>query len=153
MLRQTVQRFMLSGALLLVAATSLAAQAINTDKDGFAANGQDLVAYFTEHEAVPGLATITASHDGATYRFASTKNRDSFTADPEKYLPLYGGYCAYGVANGYKVKTDPEAFSVVDGKLYLNYSKDVQRKWKADIPGYIAKADSNWKSIRTAKRK
>lgn len=153
MLRQTVQRFMLSGALLLVAATSLAAQAINTDKDGVAANGQDLVAYFTEHEAVPGLATITASHEGATYRFATTVNRDTFTADPEKYLPLYGGYCAYGVANGYKVKTDPEAFSVVDGKLYLNYSKDVQRKWKADIPGYITKADSNWKKIRTAPRK
>ena len=153
MLRQTSQRFILGGALLLFTAIPLAAQAINTDKEGVAANGHDLVAYFTDHNAVPGSASFTATHDGATYRFATAAHRDAFQAEPEKYLPLYGGYCAYGVANGYKVKTDPEAFSIVDGKLYLNYSKDVQRKWKEDIAGYIARADSNWKSIRTAPRK
>lgn len=146
-------RVALVAALFLFAALPLAAQAVNTDRHGVAANGHDVVAYFTENEAVPGLASLTAVHEGSTYRFSTSANRDAFQADPQKYLPLYGGYCAYGVANGYKVKVDPEAFSIVEGRLYLNYSKGVQRRWKEDIPGYIARADSNWTQIRNAPRK
>lgn len=152
MVRESLRRFILSAALLL-APLSLAAQTINTDRNGVAGNGHDLVSYFTDNEAAPGLATITATHEGATYRFTTEAHRDAFVADPVKYLPVYGGYCAYGVSNGYKVKTDPEAFTVIDGRLYLNYDKGVQGKWKADIPGYIAKADSNWKKIKDAPRK
>jgi YHS domain-containing protein len=153
MLRKFLWRFTLGVALLGVSALRLSAQAVNTDKSGVAANGQDLVAYFTENAPVSGLASITATHGGATYRFATATNRDAFQADPGKYLPLYGGYCAYGVANGYKVKTDPDAFSIVDGKLYLNYDKGVQRKWQQDVAGYVARADSNWQRIREAPRK
>lgn len=139
--------------VLLLSASTLSAQAVNTDKDGVAANGYDLVAYFTENDPVSGSPKISVTHAGATYRFSSEANRDLFAAEPEKYLPLYGGYCAYGVANGYKVKTDPDAFSIVDGKLYLNYSTGVQRRWKQDIAGYVAKADSNWRTIKDAPRK
>jgi YHS domain-containing protein len=152
MLRPFLQRFILSAALFL-APLALAAQAVNTDKNGVAANGYDLVAYFTENDPVSGSEKITANHGGATYRFSTEANRDAFSADPDRYLPLYGGYCAYGVASGYKVKTDPDAFSIVDGKLYLNYSTGVQRKWKEDIAGYVAKADSNWRKIKDAARR
>jgi hypothetical protein len=68
-------------------------------------------------------------------------------ANPARYLPAYGGCCAYGVSNGYKVKTDPEAFRIVDGRLYLNYSRGVQKKWLADVPGFIRKADANWPNL------
>jgi hypothetical protein len=95
---------------------------------------------------------LTATHDGATYRFASAAHRDAFQADPDRYLPVYGGYCAYGVANGHKVKVDPEAFRVVDGRLYLNYSKGVQSKWLKDIPGNIAAAERNWPALRDKPR-
>lgn len=151
MFRRITRRFQLVAALAVFAAP-LAAQAINTDKNGVAGNGHDLVSYFTDNAAEPGLPAITAQHNGATYLFATAAHRDAFVANPEKYLPVYGGYCAYGVANDHKVKTDPEAFSVIDGKLYLNYDKGVQRKWKADIPGYIAKANTNWVKIKDAPR-
>ena len=73
-----------------------------------------------------------------------------FLANPDRYTPVYGGYCAFGVANGHKVNVDPEAFRVVDDRLYLNYSKGVQQKWLADIPGNIAKAEANWPKLRDA---
>jgi hypothetical protein len=85
---------------------------------------------------------------GANWRFASAENRDRFAADPERYAPQYGGYCAYAVSEGTTADIDPEAWKVVDGKLYLNLSKDVQKLWEQDIPGYIEKADANWPEIR-----
>jgi len=111
------------------------------------------VAYFVAGKAEIGSPDVVASHDGATYRFANTANRDRFVAEPAKYLPAYGGYCAYGVANGYKVKVEPDAFTIVDGTLYLNYDKGVMKKWRADIPAYITKANANWKSLEDAPRK
>lgn len=90
---------------------------INADADGLALYGYDVVAYHATGKPTPGDAGVTASHDGATYRFASAANRDAFTADPAKYLPVYGGYCAYGLSQGYKVKVDPEVWRIVDGKL------------------------------------
>jgi YHS domain-containing protein len=135
---------------LSLSATFAAAQAVNTDKSGIAIGGYDPVAYFTQTKALKGTPQITASHGTATYYFASTANRDAFLANPDKYAPVYGGYCAYGVAHGHKVSVDPEAFRVVDDKLYLNYSKGVQQRWIADIPGNIAKADSNWPKLEDA---
>jgi len=116
---------------------------IYTDS-GAAIRGYDPVAYFTQAQPVKGSEKFTHQWKGATWRFASAANRDLFRESPEKYAPQYGGYCAYGVAGGYAVSVDPAAWSVVGGKLYLNYSLGVQSSWKQDIPGYIRKADANW---------
>lgn len=143
----------LAGLLItLAAASQSAAQAVNLDKSGLALYGYDAVAYQTENAARKGSPEFVATHAGGTYRFATAANRDAFVAEPEKYLPAYGGYCAYGVSRGYKVKVDPEAYRVVDGTLYLNYDKDVQKKWLADIPGFIAKANRNWSELRDRPR-
>jgi YHS domain-containing protein len=96
---------------------------------------------------VKGSPELTHQWKGATWRFASAENRERFAAAPEKYAPQYGGYCAYGVASGYAVKIEPDAWSVVDGKLYLNYDRSVQKSWQSDVPGYIRKADVNWPRV------
>ena len=112
--------------LTLIAAPAWAADPVYSDWLGKAIKGYDPVAYFTEGKPVEGSSDFTAEFDGATWYFASAQNRDAFVADPDKYAPQYGGYCAYAVANGSTAKIDPEAWSVVDGKLYLNYSNPVQ---------------------------
>jgi YHS domain-containing protein len=137
---------------LSLSTTLVAAQALNTDKSGVAVSGYDPVAYFSQTTALKGSPQITATHGGATYYFSSTANRDVFLANPDKYAPVYGGYCAYGVAKGHKVSIDPEAFRVVDGKLYLNHDKSVQEKWLADIPGNIAQAERTWPALKDAPR-
>ena len=114
---------------------------------GVAASGYDVVAYFTEGRPVDGSDAYTAAHDGATWRFASAANRDLFVANPTNYAPQYGGYCAYAAAQGSKAPTVPEAWKIVDNKLYLNYSKGVQRRWESNEASYIADADRNWPSI------
>jgi len=109
-----------------------------------AIRGYDPVAYFTQGAPVKGSDKFSHQWRGATWRFASAANRDLFRESPEKYAPQYGGYCAYGVAQNYAVSVDPAAWSVVDGKLYLNYSKSVRENWNKDVPGYLRKADANW---------
>jgi YHS domain-containing protein len=121
----------------------------NVDSSGLALKGYDPVAYFTENKPARGKAEFTARHEGATYRFTSAANRDAFAAAPAKYSPQYGGYCAFGMASGYKAPIEPDAWTVVDGKLYLNYNQSVRRQWSGDIPGFIRKADANWPSIRS----
>ena len=115
---------------------------------GTAIEGYDPVAYFEEGKPVEGDSDHAHEWMGATWYFASAENRDLFAADPEKYAPQYGGYCAWAVSNGYTAKIDPQAWSVVDDKLYLNYSLDVQKQWSQDVPGNITKADANWPGIR-----
>jgi YHS domain-containing protein len=117
------------------------------EKDGVALRGYDPVAYVVDGKPVRGSAQHTATYKGSTFRFASSAHRDAFVAEPARYAPQYAGFCAFGVAGGYKAATDPEAFTVVDGKLYLNYSLGVRRQWSADIPGFVAKADRNWSSV------
>jgi YHS domain-containing protein len=132
---------------LLFAGAALAQKApIYADSSG-AIRGYDPVAYFTQGRPVQGSKEFTHRWNGAVWRFASAQNRDRFAAAPQKYAPQYGGYCAYGVASGYAVKIDPAAWSVVDGRLYLNYDRSVQASWKSDIPGYIRKADANWPAV------
>ena len=132
---------------LVFAGAALAQKApVYADSSG-AIRGYDPVAYFTQSRPVKGSREFTHPWKGATWRFASAENRDRFAAAPEKYAPQYGGYCAYGVASGYAVKIEPEAWSVVDGKLYLNYDRSVQKSWQADVPGYIRKADANWPGV------
>ena len=112
-----------------------------------AIRGYDPVAYFEQKAPVKGSREFTHQWNGATWRFASAANRDRFAAAPEKYAPQYGGYCAYGVAQGYAPEIDPAAWAVVDGRLYLNFSRDVQGRWSKDIPGYIRKANANWPAV------
>jgi len=114
---------------------------------GVAIDGTDPVAYFTEGKAVAGAAKFSHSWKGAEWRFKNAANRDAFAAQPDKYAPQFGGYCAWAVSQGYTAGIDPEAWKVVDGKLYLNYSKDVQTTWAQDIPGNIAKAEANWPGV------
>jgi YHS domain-containing protein len=132
---------------LAFAGAALAQKApVYSDSSG-AIRGYDPVAYFTESRPVKGSREFTHRWNGATWRFASAENRERFAAEPEKYAPQYGGYCAYGVASGYAVKIEPDAWSVVDGRLYLNYDRSVQKSWQADVPGYIRKADANWPQV------
>ena len=135
-------------ALLLALACGVQAQN-NVDSSRLALKGYDPVAYFTEGKPVQGKPEFTARHEGATYRFASAANRDAFLAGPGKYAPQYGGYCAYGLASGYKAPIEPDAWTIVDGKLYLNYNQSVRSRWSSDIPGFIRKADANWPSVRS----
>jgi YHS domain-containing protein len=115
---------------------------------GLAAHGWDVVSFFSGSPAV-GSDQYAVAHGGATYRFVDQKNLDAFKADPTKYEPQYGGFCAYGAALGKKFDGDPRFWKVVDGKLYLNLNGDIQTKWTADIPGNVKKADENWTRIRS----
>ena len=112
-----------------------------------AVSGYDPVAYFTEGKPVEGDSAYEYKWNGATWRFASQANLDTFKANPEAYAPQFGGYCAWAVSQGYTASATPEAWRIVDGKLYLNYSKGVQSKWEQDVPGNIAKADKNWPKV------
>jgi YHS domain-containing protein len=111
---------------------------------GIAIDGSDTVAYFAENKPVTGSADHSVEWMGATWYFASADNLTTFIANPEAYAPKYGGYCAWAVSQGYTASTTPEAWKIVDGKLYLNYSRRIQRRWEQDIPGHIALADGNW---------
>jgi len=112
-----------------------------------AINGYDTVAYFTVGKPVKGLDSFVADWMGAKWKFASQAHLDLFKASPEKYAPQYGGYCAYGVTQGYLVKVDPDQFTVRDGKLYLNYDAGVQAKWSKDASGYIHDADTKFPEL------
>ena len=140
-------RIALFGAALAFAGAVAAQKPEVYSDSGGAIRGYDPVAYFTAGKPTKGSGAFTHQWRGATWHFASAENRDRFAADPEKYAPQYGGYCAYGVAQGYAVSIDPSAWSVVDDKLYLNYSKRVQADWQKDVPGYIRKADGNWPKV------
>ncbi len=132
---------------LFAAAPVAAAEAIYSNWLGRAIAGYDPVAYFTEGNAVEGKGDFTAKWMGANWRFASAANRDLFVATPENYAPKYGGYCAYAVAQNSTASIDPTAWTILDGKLYLNYSHDIQKTWEANRDAYIAAADTNWPGV------
>lgn len=138
-------------ALTAASASAVLAQngtsTINVDDNGVILKGYDAVAYHTESKPVQGTAQFTATHDGAIYRFASAANRDTFKANPAKYAPAYGGYCAMGVAVGKKLDGDPAAFTVANGKLFLNVNPNVKGMWAKDIAGNNKKADTNWSKV------
>jgi hypothetical protein len=112
-----------------------------------AIKGYDTVAYFRLGKAMRGNSSISYKWHNAIWYFAKKENRDMFTADPEKYAPQYGGYCAWAMAGARKAHTDPEVWKIVDGKLYLNCSNAAFGKWSNDIPGNIKKADANWSKL------
>lgn len=113
-----------------------------------AVQGYDVVSYQTGKRPVRGNGHYVATHDGATYQFSSKANKETFQADPAKFVPAYNGYCAYGVSVGKKFIGDPEVWRLVDGKVYLNLDTGVQSVWLKDVPGNIQTADSEWGKIK-----
>jgi len=138
-------------ALSLLSTAALAGEFFETD--GVALRGYDPVAYFASAEPQQGQAQYSYEYKGSKFYFASDANRRAFMAMPEKYAPQFGGYCAFGTAQGYKVSTQPDAFAIVKDKLYLNYDKKVQGIWRQDVPGNIAKAEKNWPEVSKAPQK
>ncbi len=112
-----------------------------------AVGGYDPVAYFTDGRPVRGTSEHRVTHQGYEYRFASAEHLAAFRANPSRYTPQYGGYCAWAVANGYTAAGNPQNWRIVDGKLYLNYNDEIQTRWERDIPGFIASANANWPSV------
>lgn len=112
-----------------------------------AVSGYDPVAYFTAGRPVRGAAEHRLTHAGFEYRFASAENLAAFRANPARYLPQYGGYCAWAVANGYTAPGNPQNWRIVDGRLYLNYNSEIQGRWERDIPGFIQRGNANWPSV------
>jgi hypothetical protein len=112
-----------------------------------ALRGYDPVAYFTDGRPVQGSSAFELAWQGAHWRFASAEHRDIFAAEPTRYAPRYGGYCAWAVAQGTTASGDPLVWKIVNGRLYVNYNADVQTRWEADIPGNVAKADENWPKV------
>jgi YHS domain-containing protein len=112
-----------------------------------ALRGYDPVAYFKESRPVEGKKEFSYTWNGADWFFFSQQNMEDFKANPEKFAPQYGGYCAYGMSKGYKAPTDPQAWTIVGDKLYLNYNKDVQQTWNKSQQDFIEKADKNWPGI------
>ncbi len=137
-------------AIWLAAAHAFAGVETSTDANDVILAGHDAVAYFTQGEPVLGTAEFTAQYAGAVYRFASAENRSAFQANPQRYAPAYGGYCAFGTALGKKFAVDGRAFEIVEGRLYVNKNLSVYETWKKDIPGNIVKAEGQWPSIRDA---
>lgn len=145
MTNRLLQNLALSAILTVTAGTALAGDFF--EKDGVALRGYDPVAYFSVGMPVKGAAAHHYQYKGSTFYFASSANERSFVRDPEKYVPQFGGFCALGTANGYKVSTQPDAFAVVDGKLYLNHDLKVLARWKEDVPGNITQAEKNWPEV------
>lgn len=141
------RRAAVAGVCVLLSAAMLHAQKVNKSWTGLAIDGYDPVAYFTESRPVKGDKRFEAEFGGATYRFSSAANRDLFVKTPAKYAPQYGAFCAYAVSRGYTADTDPLAWKIVDGRLFLNYNAGAQQKWEEDVPGNIAKGDANWPGL------
>lgn len=139
-----------AAAIFLLTATAAfadKADPVFQDGSGVAIRGYDPVAYFTDQKPVKGSEQFTFAWMGATWRFANAAHRDRFAANPAQYAPQYGGYCSYAVSKGHTASIDPEAWRIVEGKLYLNYSKSVQKTWGQDVPGNIQKANQNWPGL------
>ena len=137
---------LIATALLFSLPALAAKEPVFSTGDG-AIRGYDPVAYFTQGQALKGSRDISFTWNSAEWHFSSEQNRAAFVSAPEKYAPAYGGYCAYAVANGYTATTDPDAWSVVNGRLFLNYSLGVKKRWEKNISGYIKSGDANWPAV------
>ena len=147
--RKYLSLFFIIGLAVALAACSKTESAIklNTDTGGLALRGFDAVAYFAVDNAVRGDGKYEYIWNGAKWLFASEENMKKFQASPEAYAPQFGGYCSFAVSEGYTADADPEAWKVVDGKLYLNYNKQVKQKWEQNEHERIMKGIENWKGL------
>ena len=116
---------------------------------GIAIDGSDPVAYFTEGAPVAGDPGMTYIWNGAVWQFTTAQNRDAFAANPGSFAPQFGGYCAWAVSRDYTAPTIPEAWTIYENRLYLNFSRRVQRRWERDILGNIARGEQNWPNLLT----
>lgn len=132
---------------LFIATAGMAISPVNTTKKGNAIEGYDPVAYFTESRPVKGSEQHVVIWNGSKWLFASKENRARFEAKPEAFAPQFGGYCAWAVSQGYTAGIDPQAWKIVNGKLYLNYNSKVQAKWEKDEATLIAKGNENWPKV------
>ena len=143
-------------AIALAAGASLPAAADTQHRvfaeNGVAIRGYDPVAYFTDGKPVRGRPEFHHSWRGATWRFASAAHRDRFAAHPDRYAPAYGGFCAWAVSEGYTAPIDPQAWRIVDGRLFLNYDRNIQRRWEAEMAARISRGDANWPRVERAAR-
>ncbi len=114
---------------------------------GIAIDGTDVLSYWQAGEPLAGNPEFTHDWMGATWQFASAETRDLFAAEPERYAPAYGGYCAFAVSQGYTASTVPDAWTIHEDRLFLNFSRRVRRRWERDIPGNVAKGDANWPDV------
>lgn len=130
--------------LLVMDAAAAAEPTVNATDGNVAINGYDAVAYFTDGKATKGSGENEIIWQGALWHFASPEHRKLFEADPSRYAPQFGGWCAAGMAEGEYVQVDAEAWAIVDGKLYLNYSRKVRDKWQDNRSESIAKAERTW---------
>ena len=143
-----IKKTLIALTMLLTASIGYAADPINTGFFGNTAiKGYDPVAYFTESKAVKGDSDFEYEWMDADWRFSSQKNLDLFKTNPEKYAPQYGGYCAYAVSQNDTAGIDPDQFTVLNGKLYLNYNKSINTKWSKDRDQYIVDADKHWPGL------
>ena len=135
-------------ALAPAQASAQSADPIYTSKSSnIAVGGYDTVAYFTQSDAVKGSSDFQTTYKGAQFLFSSQQNLDTFMASPEKYAPQYGGYCAWAIAHDKTAKGNPKYWAVVDGKLYLNLSRGIQKKWKKNQAEFIQDADTNYPNL------
>lgn len=134
-------------AFWLASRPALAAEPMVFQGEGIAINGSDVVAYFEGNGPVMGQADISFDWNGARWLFASQANRDAFAADPLAYAPVFGGYCAFAASRGYLAPTIPEAWTIHEGRLYLNATLRVRRRWLRDIDANIAAGLENWPAI------
>ncbi len=134
--------------LVLVTLCSFAQKSEVYSTEGGAIKGYDPVAFFVESKAVKGTEEFTYEWNGATWHFANKKNKETFIANPEKYAPQYGGYCAYGTADGHKAPTETDTWTVDNNKLYFNYNQKVKTLWDKDRASLIKKADEQWPKIK-----
>jgi YHS domain-containing protein len=134
-------------AAAFVPATAYAADPVHTGVfNNIAVGGWDAVS-FHDSEGVEGSKRYSTTHDGAEFRFASAENLARFEADPDRYAPAYGGYCAWAIAEGKLAPGNPRNANVVDGVLYLNFNDAIEEKWLADVPGFIERADQQWPEV------
>jgi len=151
---RAMKTILLTGLLLAASAALLPAKTlVNVDRHGLGIQGYDPVAYFTDAMAVKGNPAIASSADGVTYYFATPEHKATFDANPAKYEPQFGGYCAYGLSRGSLVEIDPYAFQIVNGRLLLQYSKGIMEKFNKDAAVNLGKADQNWPLLEEKKGK
>jgi len=140
-------------AMLALSSLASAKDLLNVDKAGVGIKGNDPVAYFTDNAAVKGDPKFQSTANGVIYYFASAEHKAAFDATPSKYEPLFGGFCAWAVSQGYTAPIDPNAFQIVDGRLILQYSLGVRKDFSKDTAGNLKKADANWPAIVEKKGK
>ena len=140
--------FLSTGLIMLIVLNAAAQKSPVFISEGSAIHGYDAVAYFKESKAERGTSEFVYEWNGSKWNFSNQQNLDSFKANPGKYAPQYGGYCAYGMFEGHKAPTEPDAWTIVDAKLYFNYNLKVRELWRNKKEEKIKAADKNWLELK-----